>query len=888
VVSSRPLFSIVSAIHNVEAYLPDFIDSIERQRIDPSLIEIVAVDDGSTDGSLAMLNDWAARSPGRVKVFTKPQGGQASARNLGLEHATGEWVTFTDPDDMLRPNFFRVARRFANAHRNVEVMSSKPLLFHERTGQISDSHPRRRQYVTGTRIVNLDHDPNTFTGSATVSLFRLDRIQAAGLRYDPRVWPNFEDGHFAIHYLMDLDKPIVGILAGAEYIYRKRAALDSASQLSTTDPGRYTNVFEYGYLDVLESARKRYGSVPEWLQQVIIYELSWYLSDDEKITSTVRMSADIVPRFHELLARVLRYIDPGVVHRHNVRRLKPSWVQILAHAGRGTDWHSPIAARTSVDPDMRLQRICYRYVGTRPSEEFVLDGAPIEPAYGKTMSHKYYRRSLLEERVAWVPAHPGLRLRLNGRDTRIVEGWPRATVPPVPRSVIPRVLLYATLRQSYVADAIRRRIRAFGLKIWTLFVMAPVRLIAQTSPFRSTFRDAWVLMDRLYNADDNGERLFEYLVAERPDINAWFVVKPGTPDWKRLRAAGVTRLVAHGSFRWKMLMLNCSWLLSSHADLAVARPREIMHITGRRTWRFAFLQHGVIKDDLSVWLNPREIDLFVVSTEPELGSVVGDGSAYIYTRKETRNTGLPRFDRLLAKGRAVSPRDRNLVIIAPTWRTWLTLPINPATQWRDVADSFWSSEYFESWDRIVRSPAIAEAAARANVRIAFMPHPNLQPILSKLDLPAHVEPLTFAGNDVQELYARCAVLVTDYSSVAFNVAYLNGSIVYYQFDYDAMMSGAHMGREGYFDYVRDGFGPVALDDATAVAAIVAAIDNRGVPTPEYQERIDRTFANRDGHACQRVVDAVEELSRPYPLPSVWVGAPPIAGPEGVVSSGPTG
>jgi CDP-glycerol:poly(glycerophosphate) glycerophosphotransferase len=450
------------------------------------------------------------------------------------------------------------------------------------------------------------------------------------------------------------------------------------------------------------------------------------------------------------------------------------------------------------------------------------------------------------------------------------------------------MLLYATLRQSYVADAIRRRVRAFALKIWTLVVMAPVRLIARMPAYRSTFGDAWVLMDRLYNADDNGERLFEHLLAERPDINAWFVLKPGTADWKRMRASGVSRLVAHGSFRWKMLMLNCSWLLSSHADLAVARPREIMHITGRRTWRFAFLQHGVIKDDLSVWLNPREIDLFVVSTEPELDSVVGDGTAYIYTRKETRNTGLPRFDRLLEKGRAVPPGGRNLVIIAPTWRTWLTLPINPATQWRDVADTFWSSEYFQSWDRIIRSPEIADAAARANVRIAFMPHPNLQAVLPKLDLPAHVEALTFAGNDVQDLYAHCALLVTDYSSVAFNVAYLDGQVVYYQFDHEAMMSGAHMGREGYFDYVRDGFGPVATDEQTAIAAIVAAIENGRSPTPMYQERIDRTFVNRDGHACRRVVDAVEELSRPYPLTSVWVGSPPIPGPEGVVSSGPTG
>ncbi len=63
----------------------------------------------------------------------------------------------------------------------------------------------------------------------------------------------------------------------------------------------------------------------------------------------------------------------------------------------------------------------------------------------------------------------------------------------------------------------------------------------------------------------------------------------------------------------------------------------------------------MIKDDLSLWLNPKNIDLFVVSTTDELESVTADGTGYRFTRKEVRNTGLPRFDRLLALGRTVAP-----------------------------------------------------------------------------------------------------------------------------------------------------------------------------------------------------------------------------------------
>ena len=136
-------------------------------------------------------------------------------------------------------------------------------------------------------------------------------------------------------------------------------------------------------------------------------------------------------------------------------------------------------------------------------------------------------------------------------------------------------------------------------------------------------------------------------------------------------------------------------------------------------------------------------------------------------------------------------------------------------------------------------------------------------MLSQLELPAHVEALTFAGNDVQALYARCALLVTDYSSVAFNAACLDQPVVYFQFDRDEVLGGAHLGRKGYFEYERDGFGPVVTSTADAVRAIVSATEHGPRPMPEYQARIDRTFVNRDGRACARVVAAVEELSRPY-------------------------
>jgi CDP-Glycerol:Poly(glycerophosphate) glycerophosphotransferase/Glycosyl transferase family 2 len=866
----RPRFSIVTAVYNVEPYLPEYIESIERQRFDQSRLEVVVVDDGSTDGSLDMLLAWAKVSRLRVKVFTKPNGGQSTARNLGLEHATGEWVTFTDPDDMLDPDFLAIADRFASGHPDVEVMAGKPVFLREDVGRVSDSHPRRRQYRAGNRVANLLDEPNAFTGSATVSLFRLDRIAEMGLRFDPRIRPNFEDGHFPIHYLFALEEPVVGLLRDARYIYRRRAAGTSTLQGSLAHPGRFTDVLEHGYLDVIREARERYGAVPAWVQHVLIYELSWYLSADEKITSAIVLPDELAPRFHELLGQVVRSLDPNVVAAHRVRTLRAVWADILAHGYRDEAWHMAAVVRGKLDRDMRLQRFGYRFTGTQPEERFVVDGVEVAPAYGKTRAHHYYGRVLIDERILWLPAGERVEAFLDGEEVPVKWRWKgtrRRRHPRRRRPLRARIAKYRRTAKRFIKALRRGRLARYGARR-----TRPLQRRLARSRLFSAYRDAWVLMDRVNDADDNAERLFEHLREHRPDINAWFVLAPRSADWDRLRAAATTdggrRLVAWGSFRWRMLMLNARWLLSSHADRGLVQPPAVTRIAKGRPWKYGFVEHGVIKDDLSLWLNQRDIDLFVASTPAELESIAGDGTSYVVTHKEARNTGLPRFDRLLAKGRAVPLEERDLVIVAPTWRTWLTLPIDQQTQRRRVDRRFAESDFARAWLGLLRSEAVRVAVQRRGWRLGFMPHPNLQEVLAELDLPDWVEPLSFGGTDVQGLYARCALLVTDYSSVAFNLAYLDRPLVYFQFDRAEMFRGAHMGRRGYFDYHRDGFGPVVEDFEAAEKAVVAAIRHGPRPLPEYQARIDATFPVRDGGACARVVAAVEELSRPWVRTSV--------------------
>lgn len=93
-----PQISVIVPIYNAERWLRRCVDSILAQTFTD--FELLLIDDGSTDGSGAIIDAYAAADP-RVRPFHKPNGGVSSARNLGLDHATGEFITFIDSDDWI-------------------------------------------------------------------------------------------------------------------------------------------------------------------------------------------------------------------------------------------------------------------------------------------------------------------------------------------------------------------------------------------------------------------------------------------------------------------------------------------------------------------------------------------------------------------------------------------------------------------------------------------------------------------------------------------------------------------------------------------------------------------------------------------------------------------
>ena len=95
--------SIIVPIFNAGPYLAKCIESLLHQPY--TALQIILVNDGSTDDSLSIAQQYATLDD-RIEVYSQTNQGQSAARNLGLQHATGEWISFIDADDYIDPDFY--------------------------------------------------------------------------------------------------------------------------------------------------------------------------------------------------------------------------------------------------------------------------------------------------------------------------------------------------------------------------------------------------------------------------------------------------------------------------------------------------------------------------------------------------------------------------------------------------------------------------------------------------------------------------------------------------------------------------------------------------------------------------------------------------------------
>jgi hypothetical protein len=146
-----------------------------------------------------------------------------------------------------------------------------------------------------------------------------------------------------------------------------------------------------------------------------------------------------------------------------------------------------------------------------------------------------------------------------------------------------------------------------------------------------------------------------------------------------------------------------------------------------------------------------------------------------------------------------------------------------------------------------------------------MAHVNLVPVIDAFELPPDVELFQADRDPFQPVLCRAAALLTDYTSVAFEMAYMRRAVFYFQPDRKRFYGGDHNWRPGFFEYDRDGFGPVAFDALELVHHVEEFVEAGCGVAPVYRERMERLMPRTVRPSCELVFEAIQRLCRHAPV-----------------------
>lgn len=208
---SQPKISIISPVYNAEKYVAACVESCLTQTLQD--IELVFVDDGSTDGSLAVLNKLA-QTDDRLRVFSRKNGGASAARNFGLSQATGEFVFFIDSDDYI-PEPTALERLYGAATPNgVKIAGGSMCIDRDGVVDFDSMHGRELDSFSDERVV--EYKDYQYDYDFTRYIYSLDMIRENDLSF-----PNlcqFEDPVFFVHAMLAAER--FATIPDAVYAYR--------------------------------------------------------------------------------------------------------------------------------------------------------------------------------------------------------------------------------------------------------------------------------------------------------------------------------------------------------------------------------------------------------------------------------------------------------------------------------------------------------------------------------------------------------------------------------------------------------------------------------------------------------------------------------------------
>lgn len=368
----------------------------------------------------------------------------------------------------------------------------------------------------------------------------------------------------------------------------------------------------------------------------------------------------------------------------------------------------------------------------------------------------------------------------------------------------------------------------------------------------NTFKNHWdnkniylVFEKYCVMAQDNGYFFFKYCMESNVEKTfpgeMYYVIDPHAADWKKLKPYR-KNVVKYLSIRHMIYLLASHLLISTdtkgHAYVWRSMGSEIKAASYKK--KLVFLQHGVTAFKRGHFERGSNVgcEYFITTSQAEhdiIHNYLG------YPEDEVPITGFARWDVLHDKSQG-----HREILMMPTWRTWLDDAEN---------EIFAESDYCKNYMALLNNPKLDEILKEYDVTLNFYLHPKFRKFITEFSVVSdNIRLIPFGEEPLNELMMQCNLLITDFSSVAWDVYYMKKPVLFYHFD----IEDASKTLGFYMDMKNDLFGERAENPDELMDLIVEYIQNGFQMKDKYKEQHRKYFAYVDDNNSERIWKAIQQ------------------------------
>jgi len=857
-------------------------------------LQVVFVNLSKKSDIKKMVSDLNSEYKNRTSIIEKIDASIYEAYEVAMKQVEAEWFTCVNAGDSFSDNYVANMYSYAKSCKDSNiVMASKTI---DDGASILSEPYSCDENIAGKYLIDLDRFsksvPMCFNGTFLKSELLKKYKLKVDLGYDA-------ENEFFTRLILDNRK--VGALAKEKYFFSEAKDYMFRRFLGLYDRDWYYSSIDNFMIPLLEDAKEKYGSIPVTVQYVILGFLMHRLDGNMDNRNKHILDDNEAKEYIGYFRKVLQFIDDiNIVNMQEVLyyTLNPAdqrmFIQIkyndfdykfnyylenrsLDIACKDNIFYSTFLMRVNIMfmeyfdgkleidaqyPDFFKQvgTKMYAYFGNKryecvEEEDYSLTKYFGLSAYKKIKIHvsipfKNISTTALQFVIEYgdneyvvMPEYKSHTSRLSGRLRGMYWKFDKyMAYHHVDRIIFKKATKKAIIRKELSMAKELLTTTTYGTYCMKILLLRELYWL--TRPFYKNKR-IWMFYDKIYKGGDSSEYIYKYAKKQKDKVKKYYLLDEKACDYKRMKKEGY-RPLKRGTLKHKLVFMNADMVIASNSTVFAFNDFPMgasAYFRGTFDFHVACVQHGMSVQKIAI-AQKRLRDntrLYFCASKYEIENL--SKPIYNYNGYNAlRLTGVPRYDGLVDEA-------EKQIMIAPTWRMQSAMLVvkNEGVQ-RDYNENFKDTPYYKVFNSLINDSRLIAAAKKYGYRIKYVLHPIVSPQVNDFDKNDYVDIISAIGDmSYEELFRKSSLMVTDFSGIQFDFAYMRKPLVYLHHK-----DIPQHYEEGTYHYDTMAFGEICHDNDELIDLLCEYMKDGCVMKEEYKKRADDFFEFNDHNNCERI------------------------------------